>query len=268
MTIKQWVKTPKAYVGFTLSAFLVIASIESRDMKGIYEAAIAVFVCLAADILFSSMGKRKRTLWDGPVITGLIVALILSTTSSWYVVAATSALAILSKYIFTSKKRPVFNPAAFGLLLSIPLFKSAQSWWGAFGDLPAWTVLFLLIGGFAVTNRVGKFPQVFSFLGTYFVLLLFMGLLHIGDAADALRSPFINMTLFFAMLMLTDPPTSPGKVKDQIVFGVISALVGITVYGCFGGLMYLFIGLLSGNLYCLLKSRNTLPAANRVTTAK
>lgn len=45
-----------------------------------------------------------------------------------------------------------------------------------------------------------------------------MGILHAGDASDALRSPFINATLFLALFMLTDPPTTPAKVKGQTHF--------------------------------------------------
>jgi Na+-translocating ferredoxin:NAD+ oxidoreductase RnfD subunit len=147
------------------------------------------------------------------------------------------------------------------LLLSILFFQTGQSWWGAFGDLPAWTLVFLLIGGYVTINRINKFPQVFAFLGTYLVLLYIMGILHIGDASDALRPPFINAALFYAFFMLTDPPTSPAKVKDQIIFGILTAVVGAVVYGFFGGLMYLFIGLLLGNLYHLFKVRSSLHAS-------
>ncbi|HJV17695.1 MAG TPA: hypothetical protein VJ546_10005 [Bacillales bacterium] len=55
--------------------------------------------------------------------------------------------------------------------------------------------------------------------------------------------------------MLTDLPTTPAKVNDQIVFSIIVALVGTSFYAVAGGLAYLFIGLLVGNLYYLLKKR-------------
>jgi Na+-translocating ferredoxin:NAD+ oxidoreductase RnfD subunit len=260
LTANQWAKTPKGYVVISMVAFLFIAAIGSLDIKGIYNGIIAVGAASAVDIICSHIAKRKRTLPDGAVITGLIIALILSTTASWYIVAATSIMAILSKHLFVHKKKPIFNPAAFGLLLSILFFGTGQSWWGAFGDLPAWTIAFLLIGGYMVTNRVNKFPQVFSYLGTYLILIFIMGLIHVGGATDALRPPFINASLFFALFMLTDPPTSPAKDKDQVVFGILSAVVGVVVYGIFGGLMYLFIGLLIGNLYRLMKTRGSLRA--------
>ncbi|MDB5052959.1 MAG: Na+-translocating ferredoxin:NAD+ oxidoreductase RnfD subunit [Bacilli bacterium] len=261
MAANQWTKTPKSFVVMAMVAYLVIASIGSQNIKGIENSIVAVGVSLTLDIILSLIAKRKRIMPDGAVITGLIISLILSTTSSWSIVAATSIISILSKHILVHRKKPIFNPAAFGLLLSILFFQSEQSWWGAFGDLPAWTLVFVLIGGYSATSRVNKFPQVFSFLGTYLAILYIMGILNIGGASDALRSPFINATLFFALFMLTDPPTSPAKVKDQIIFGILTAVVGAVVYGLFGGLMYLFIGLLMGNLYHLLKARSSLNAS-------
>ena len=172
-----------------------------------------------------SLKNENGVMPDGAVITGLIISLILSTATSLGVIAATAVIAILSKHLLVYKKKPIFNPAAFGLLLSVLFFQTGQSWWGAFGDLPVWTILFLLVGGYAVTNRVNKFPQVFSFLGTSFLLLLLMGHFNIGGAVDALRPPFINATLFFGFFMLTDPPTSPGKDRDQIMFGILTAVI-------------------------------------------
>lgn len=255
MTAKQWVKTPKGYILIIMAAFLFIASLGAQDLRGITNALIASGVCAAVETICSLIAKKKRIFPDGAVITGIILAMILSTTTSWQIVAATSVMAILPKYIFAYKKKPIFNPAAFGLLLSVLFFRTGQSWWGAFGDLPAWTVAFLLIGGYAAANRVNKFPQLFSFLGAYFLLLLIMGIFHIGDAVDALRPPFINASLFFALFMLTDPPTSPAKGRDQIIFGILCAIIGAAIYGLFGGLMYLFIGLLAGNLFHYLKAR-------------
>ncbi|MFC5449271.1 RnfABCDGE type electron transport complex subunit D [Paenibacillus aestuarii] len=248
----------------SMMAFLLIAVVYSQDFRGILNSFIAVGVSVSADFLCASIAKKKKAFPDSAMITGVIIALILSTSTSWYVVAATVLIAILSKYLLVFKKKPIFNPAAFALLASILLFQTGQSWWGAFADLPAWTSVILLIGGYIITNRVNKFPMVFSFLGTYFVLLLIMGILHRGDAGDALRSPFLNATLFFALFMLTDPPTTPAKDRDQLIFGILSAVIGAVVYGLFGGLMYLFIGLLVGNLcqYVLKRVTATTKSAS------
>ncbi|XJZ26764.1 RnfABCDGE type electron transport complex subunit D [Bacillota bacterium Lsc_1132] len=235
--------------------YLIIASIGSKTTLGIENSLVAVLVSFAVDYLCCTFMNRKSSR-DSTVITSLIISLILSFTTSWLVVAGTAIVAILSKHLIVYKKKPVFNPAAFGLLFSILFIsQTGQSWWGAFGDLPAWMILFLLIGGYLITDRVNKFPQVFSFLLTYMVLLFVMGLYNIGNAADAFRPPLINATLFFGFFMLTDPPTSPAKNKSQIVFGILTAAAGVLVYGIFGGLAYLYIGLVLGNLYQHLQKR-------------
>jgi Na+-translocating ferredoxin:NAD+ oxidoreductase RnfD subunit len=257
MTTKKWLKTPKGFVTMAMISYLIIASIGSMELKGMIDGFVAITVSILVDILCNIIKKRKWNIPDGAVITGLIISLILSTMTSYGIIATTAAIAILSKHLLVYKKKPIFNPAAFGLLISVPIFQTGQSWWGAFGDLPAWTILFLLVGGYKITSRVNKFPQVFTFLGASFLLLLLMGHFNIGDAVDALRPPFINATIFFGFFMLTDLPTSPVKDKDQVIFGLLTAVTGTIIYGLFGGLMYLYIGLCIGNLYYFLKKRST-----------
>jgi len=260
VSAQKWIKTPKGYVTIVLFSYLIIASIGSKNLMGLKNSIIAIGVAFVVDFLYCGMKNRKSSK-DSTVITGLILSLILSFTTPWEIVAGTAVIAILSKHLLVYKKKPIFNPATVGLLLSIFIFHTGQSWWGAFGDLPAWTIIFLLMGGYTITDRVNKFPQVLSFLGTFFVLLFVMGLLNIGNAADAFRPPFINAALFFAFFMLTDPPTSPAKYKNQVLFGILSAVSGVLVYGIFGGLTYLFIGLFIGNFYSYIQKRTSSKAA-------
>jgi Na+-translocating ferredoxin:NAD+ oxidoreductase RnfD subunit len=251
----KWMKTPKGYVTITMVIYLVIASIGANTLMGLVNSLIAVMVSIVVDRIYCKMTNRKSSK-DAAFITALIISLVLSVTTPWFMVAGTALIAILSKHLLVYKKKPIFNPAAFGLFISIIIFHTGQSWWGAFGDLPWWTMIFLLIGGYIVTERVNKYPQVFAFLGTFFVLLFLMGCLNIGSAADALRPPFINAALFFGFFMLTDPPTSPAKYNKQSKFGVLSAISGMIIYAFFGGLTYLFVGLFIGNLYSYYQKRS------------
>lgn len=255
MKLLQWLKSPKCYVFTTLVLYLLAATLGVHDTKGLQNAGIAVAVCVSLDFLISLVKGRKRFVPDSAAITGLILALILGMTTTWPSIAATSAIAIVSKHLLSFRKKPLFNPAAFGLLVSIPLFHTGQSWWGAFGDLPAWTVGFLLVGGYIVVNRVNKFPLVFSYLATFLALLFVLDRFDPVTAFDAYRPPFINAVLFFSFFMLTDPPTSPAKVWDQILFGFLASAAGVTIYALFGGLSYLFIGLFIGSLYHLARAR-------------
>ncbi|MBO7743774.1 RnfABCDGE type electron transport complex subunit D [Paenibacillus sp. MWE-103] len=142
MTAGQWIKTPKSYVIMAIIVNLLMASVLSQDIKGVANSLLGVIVSLALDVVCCLLEKRKRMMPDGAVITGLIIALILGTHTAPLIVVATAVFAISSKHMLVYKKKPVLNPAAFGLLLAVMVFHSEQCWWGAFGDLPAWDCFF------------------------------------------------------------------------------------------------------------------------------
>ena len=69
-----------------------------------------------------------------------------------------------------------------------------------------------------------------------------------ASVAEVFRAPDIHASLFFAFFMLDDPPTSPVRYRDQIVFGAIVALSAYLVFMRLGAVYYLLAGLLVGNL--------------------
>ena len=108
----------------------------------------------------------------------------------------------------------------------------------------------LIAGGVFIADRVNKMPLVLVFLGTYF--LLFTITAYVGDArwvAEIFRSPDIDAALYFALIILTDPPTSPAKYPDQIVFGILVAVVSFAFFEWAGVVYYLLAGVLTGNVW-------------------
>jgi|GEM_PF-5563137 len=104
MTIKQWVKSPKGYVILSLMILLLIATIDYQTSRGVINCLIAVFVATITDILCLLILKRKNIRPYGAVITGMIVAMILSITTAWYVIVFTTIISILSKYLIVFKR--------------------------------------------------------------------------------------------------------------------------------------------------------------------
>jgi len=49
--------------------------------------------------------------------------------------------------------------------------------------------------------------------------------------------------------MLTDPPTSPVRYRDQVVYGGIVAVASTALYLTLGGVYFLPAGLLVGNAW-------------------
>ncbi len=251
---KKFILSPKKYVLMVLLLLMGISLMKSGTMGEVINTGASMLTALILDAMIGIYQNRKKLFSDGGIVTGLIVALVLSSFVSWYISALTTAIAILSKHLFKIKRKPVFNPAAFGLLVSIYLFSSGQSWWGGLSTLPGWFVIFLLIGGFLVTKKVNKFLQVFAYLGTTFILVLTFGIQHNEVVGDILRMPYINATLFMAFFMLTDPPTSPSKYVSQVFFGMMTAIISVLIYLKFGGIQFLLIGLLVANGWNALRS--------------
>ncbi len=273
--LARFLKTPKGYITAVLAGLTLIGALRPQDHAGLLNAAVAVITALILDGAVMKLQKRALRLSGGGVITALIVADILGHATSFPVIAATTAVALSSKHILRAGRKPIFNPAAFGLLFAILVFThTGQSWWGSLALLPVWLVSILIAGGLLVTLRVNKFPQVASFLGVYFLLLLAMAMLHIGlpsdTPGDALRPPFVNTALYLAFFMLTDPPTSPAPYRQQILFGAIAASVGTAIFATAGGLAYLLAGLLTANLgkvawQLAVKARAGGPGISRIS---
>jgi hypothetical protein len=55
--------------------------------------------------------------------------------------------------------------------------------------------------------------------------------------------------IYFALIILTDPPTSPAKYPDQLICGVIVACVSYAVFEKFGVVYFLLAGVLVGNVW-------------------
>ena len=249
----RFAKTPKGYVTGGLVLVTMIAGLTPIGHPALPHVLEAVAVAIVFDWLVALVLKRPASFSVGGIITALIIADVLSGLTPPYVVVLTTVVALASKHILKRGRKPVFNPAAVGLVVSLGLFSSAQSWWAGMPLMTWWHLPILLAVGAFVAMRVRKYPQVVAFLGTYVLLLLVMAAGHVGlpsaTAADALRPPFINAALFLSFFMLTDPPTTPATLREQLQFSVIAATVSVVVYALFGGLAYLLVGLLAGNLW-------------------
>ncbi|MGI9147491.1 MAG: hypothetical protein ACR2IK_13210 [Chloroflexota bacterium] len=150
--------------------------------------------------------------------------------------------------MFATQRWHIFNPAALALLVSVPLFGTSQSWWGALPDLSWPFVLVMLAGGAFVVGRINKFPLVLSFLGASFALTAALGRIDPVTAAELFRTPFVQATLFLALFMVTDPPTAPGRYTEQVALGVVVAAVSVAADQLGVGQSYLLTGLLVGNV--------------------
>jgi Na+-translocating ferredoxin:NAD+ oxidoreductase RnfD subunit len=261
----RFFRTPKGLVIIVLAILTVLAALgEGVSLV----APVLAGGILAAIVIDAPIIRLRQGTWefpDGALLTGWFVALILSPHVAWWVAASTAVIGVISKYIFRVRLANVFNPAALGLVATFYIFDTAQSWWGALPDVTPIALGVLITTGVFITARVNKIPVVLTFLGCYYLLITMAAFL--GDprhVAVLYRAPDLHAALFFAFFMVTDPPTSPPKHREQIVYGVIVAVVSYAVYELVGAVYFLLAGLLVANAWEALRRYR---AGRRTATA-
>ena len=149
---------------------------------------------------------------ESTYITALILALIITPPTgffdpSYFALAGwAAAWSVASKYIFSIRKKHIFNPAAVGVAIPALFLGQAASWWvGTPWMLPA-----VAVGGFLVARKIRRLDMVGAFIASAIASVV---LLSSGGAAGILHSAqqalLYAPLLFLGTVMLTEPMTTP-----------------------------------------------------------
>jgi len=245
----RFFKTPKGLLTLILSLLLAIAiPIEGFTQTWVVlTSAIGVAALVDAVIL-----RYRRGAWEypsGAVLTGAIIAMVLSPHEPWYVPATAAAVGVISKYVFRFRTANIFNPAALALVIVSYLFGAGESWWGALPDAPPIAIAALGAAGIFIADRVNKIPLVLAFSLVYFGA--FTATAFAADprqVAEVYRTPDIQALLYFAFFILTDPPTSPVRHRAQIICGSLVAITSYVFFVLVGNADFLMVGVVAGNV--------------------
>ncbi len=229
-------KTPKLQLAITLILIYLSSLIKSDLTLSWYILPLCVGFTIFFDLLFTFLRKKVLFMPLSSLVSGLIIALIINPQALWYQVAVICALAMASKNFVRLSNKHIFNPAAVGLFLGGIIFNLNVSWWGSSFQTHFWDFLILLTPGIISFYKMKRYGSILSFLIVYELLTGFKNLLD-------------PTTIFFALVMLPEPMTSPFDLKKQILYGAIVA-VAITILSYFPILPDVFIpALLLGNLF-------------------
>jgi len=247
---KKFFQTPKGLLTIILGMLIAMAA-PGQGVKVVAPGLASAMI--AAGLVDAVILRGRKKLWEfpsGAVLTAMIVAMVLRAQEPWYVTAITAVIAVLSKYVVRSRAANVFNPAALAIIASFYLFHTGQSWWGALTDVAPILKTILIAAGAYIAARVNKLPLVLAFLGAYFALFTITAFVNNPlSVAEIFRTPDVEAALYFAFIILTDPPTSPAKHPDQIVCGLIVAAVSYAFFELAGVVYYLLAGVLAGNVW-------------------
>ena len=187
----------------------------------------SVLFTVGTELLFLYLRKHMVFVPYAAIVTGLILALTIDPRLPWYGILLISVIATGAKHFIRFSDRHVFNPAAIGLVAGSMLLQSTVSWWGVsfqiFTQTPVHTISFLiLLLPFLVSGmRMRRFGSIGAFLFTYSVLLY---LLNNGSPYRIITDPTV---LFFAIVMLPEPMTSPVVLQRQIFYGGFIAIAAV-----------------------------------------
>jgi Na+-translocating ferredoxin:NAD+ oxidoreductase RnfD subunit len=248
--VRRFFGTPKGLLIIILAIFIALAA-PGQGLRAVMPGLLIGTVAGAlVDLVIIRLWKKAWEFPSGAVLTGFIVAMVLQPNEPLAVMAITSILAILSKYVLRTRSANVFNPAALAVVASYYMFQTGQSWWGALPDAPIWTKAVLIVAGVFIADRVNKMPLVLVFLGVYFLLFTVTAFVtNPVHVSGVFRAPDLEAALYFAFIILTDPPTSPVRYPDQIVCGVIVAVVSFAFFQWTAAVYYLLAGVLVGNVW-------------------
>ena len=150
------------------------------------------------------------------MVTGLLIGLILPFTTVWFLIIAVSILTIVFKQLLKYRGRVIFNPAALGLLISSLILKTQISWWAVAWS--SWFILFLIITQGYVLRRIKRLWLPLSFLFSYAVYLF------LKSSGNILPLLFDSTIFFFALIMLSEPQSSPSLKYWQYFFGPLAVI--------------------------------------------
>jgi len=249
-SVVRFIKTPK---GLLLIVLTILTGLAAQHEQPEHVGPLLISAVVVAGIIDIFILRKRNGGWEfpsGAVLTGLIIAMILTPFEPWYVAAATSAIAVVSKYVFRTRFANIFNPAALAIVITFYIFDTGQSWWGALPELKPVALMALFAAGVFIADRVNKIPMVLIFLGIYY--LLFTLTAYLGNpahVAEIYRAPDLHAVLYFAFFILTDPPTSPVKYPHQLIYGGIVAVTSYSFFQLVGAVYYLLAAVLVGNLW-------------------
>jgi Na+-translocating ferredoxin:NAD+ oxidoreductase RnfD subunit len=245
----HFIRSPKGVL-FAQLILLAVLAATTEGTRALIQVSAAAAAAMGIDALLMWRKHPKAESLSSALLTGIIVAMVLSPAEPLYVPVVGAAAAILSRHLIRLSGVHLFNPAALGIMATWALFASQQSWWGGLADLPGPDVLVLLVLGAIIVWQVNKFPSVLAFLCAYFGLFALEAFFGNKLAvAEIFRQPFMGTVLFFALFMLTDPPTTPARPSHQVWFGAAVAAVAFVCYLLTeGGVYYLLVALLAGNV--------------------
>lgn len=210
----KYLNTPKLQLALFLLIKIFVDLLYDFSLIYLVYFVLTISITVILEYIFLKIRKIKPFFLSSSIITGIVIALLNSPKNSWLETTFIICLAIASKHFIRIQNRHIFNPAAFGLFFGSLVFKTPIAWW----SVPSVFFLLLFLPGYVSIFRSKKTNIILSFFIIY-NLLTFSIIKRINF--------FDPVIIFFTLVMLPEPMTSPNRPMRQILFGVVTAVITI-----------------------------------------
>ncbi|MEO5645380.1 MAG: RnfABCDGE type electron transport complex subunit D [Bacteroidia bacterium] len=181
---------------------------------------IVILACLATQTLFILFKTKDWTGLKSALITAFSLCLMLAANSTWTFVLA-AVLGISSKFFLKINGRHIFNPANFGIMITLLITGDA---WISPGQWGSNAILLMLVGctGLVVLLKVKRLDTAFAFLIAFLGLSFIRNILYLGWPLDFFWHQFsTGSLLLFAFFMITDPMSTPSARPARIIWALL-----------------------------------------------
>lgn len=239
-------------IASVLGLIWLVYLIFNFDLRALILPPLSVFLVSFFDLLVTYLRKGRLYFPASSFVTGFLIGLIFSPTEPVWVFILAAALAVFSKqFIRAREHQNIFNPAAFGILLTSMLTGVPVAWWGV--SWSPWVIAIIV----SVSYTLYQLKRLW--LPITFILLY--SIYHFVNVRDSSFLPLVfDGTVFlFVFVMLPEPITSPAVGKWKYTFGplVLLLAVGLGLLGRLGIVLpdVFLPALLLGNLVGFLAKR-------------
>jgi len=205
----------KAQLIAFLALLAVSLSLVDKDAAFLFLITLALISAMFTEAVFNYLINRKFTISESSIISALIIAFVLSSDNPWWVIVLTGVLAISSKYLIRINKKHIFNPAAFGIFLSMFLFGATTQWRGTY----LWYILVPV--GLYLVYKIRKIELLASYAVTAVGLFAIQALVQ--------KTPILNifgyLSYFYIFIMTIEPKTTSIKLAGKVIFGASLAVL-------------------------------------------
>jgi ferredoxin-NADP reductase/Na+-translocating ferredoxin:NAD+ oxidoreductase RnfD subunit len=216
-------------------------------------AAYVTFVCWVVNRLFAYL-LGVPTNPESPLITGLILALIITPLASGQNIiflSAAAGLAMASKYLLTIRGKHIFNPAAIAIVLTSLGAGDSASWWVGSMQLAP----FVLVGGLLIARKIQRMQMTLTYFGAVAVATTVLAAINHTDVLATLQTTFLHSSaLFLGFVMLTEPRTSPTRLAEQRWYAIVTGVLFPPQLHIFGLFSTPELTLVVGNIFSYIVS--------------